>query len=131
MKTLEALILPTENRYTAEHVWVRKDGETYLAGVSDFAQDQLGEVVFVDLPFEGAHVKANESFGDVESMKAVNKLFMPISGTIVSINTVLDETPTLVNISCYTDAWMIRIEPDAVADIEGLLSVEEYKELLG
>lgn len=130
MKELSEIILPAELKYTDEHVWIIKDGNEYVVGISDFAQDQLGEVVYVDLPSEGDTFAANDSFGEVESIKAVNKLFMPVSGSVVTINPDLDATPSLVNVSCYEKAWMLRIKPDNAADVDALLSKDAYKAFL-
>ena len=130
MKELSEIILPAELKYTDEHVWIIKDGGEYLVGISDFAQDQLGEVVYVDLPSDGDTFAANDSFGEVESIKAVNKLFMPVSGSVVAVNADLDATPSLVNVSCYEKAWMLRIKPDNAADVDALLDVAAYKAFL-
>lgn len=127
MKTSEQLNLPADIKYTPDHVWLKNDGETLLAGISDYAQDQLGEVSFVDMPQAGARFAADEEFGSVESVKSVNGLFMPVSGTIVEVNTALEDTPTLINTSCYAEGWIVRIMPDNKADAETLLSAEAYK----
>lgn len=130
MKTPDMLNLPTECRYSDEHVWIRKEGEDFLVGISDYAQDQLGEVAFVDLPAKGTHFGAGEEFGTVESMKAVSPLFMPVAGTVREANTALEETPTLINISCYDRGWMLRIEADSAADLDTLLDAEAYRSRL-
>lgn len=130
MKTPDTVNLPTELRYTVEHVWIRKDGETYLAGISDYAQDQLGEVVFVDLTGGGRHLDAGEEFGSVESVKSVNALYMPVSGTIVEGNAALEDAPALVNSSCYGDGWLVRLKPDDPAAVDALNDAETYRSLL-
>ncbi|WP_291448945.1 glycine cleavage system protein GcvH [Desulfovibrio sp.] len=130
MKTPDTLNLPTELRYTAEHVWIRKDGETYLAGISDYAQDQLGEVVFVDLTGGGSHLDAGEEFGSVESVKSVNSLYMPVSGTIVEVNAALEDAPILVNSSCYGDGWLVRLKVDDAVEVGALNDAETYRSLL-
>ena len=123
MKSNEELNLPESLRYTDEHVWVRMDGGEAVIGISDFAQDQLGEIAFVDLPAVGVR------FGTVESLKSVNQLYMPIPGEVVAVNEELESTPTLVNVSPYGEGWMIRIRPDASA--ESLLDAAGYRALLG
>lgn len=130
MKPLSDIQLPAELKYTDEHVWVKVEGAEAVVGISDFAQDQLGEVVFVDLPSVGDHFGAGDGFGTVESIKAVNTLFMPVAGEIVAINDALDATPTLVNASCYDKAWMIRIKPDNAADIDAMFAVDAYRAAL-
>ena len=116
MKSNEDLNLPESLRYTAEHVWVRMDGGEAVIGISDFAQDQLGEIAFVDLPAVGTRFEAGSDFGTVESLKSVNQLYMPIPGEVVAVNEELESTPTLVNVSPYGEGWMIRIRPDASAE---------------
>ncbi len=123
------LNLPESLRYTDEHVWVRMDGGEAVIGISDFAQDQLGEIAFVDLPAVGVRFDAGSDFGTVESLKSVNQLYMPIPGEVVAVNEELESTPTLVNVSPYGEGWMIRIRPDASA--ESLLDAAGYRALLG
>ena len=129
-KTAAELNLPAELKYTDEHIWVRVEGEELVVGVSDYAQDQLGEVVYVDLPSEGDSFDAAAEFGEVESIKSVNKLFMPVAGEVVAVNGELDGTPTLLNSSCYGDGWIIRVKPENMADLEGLLSADAYRAIL-
>ena len=127
MKTLEELTFPESLRYTVEHVWIHMDGAEAVIGISDFAQDQLGEIAFVDLPSEGAHFEAGSDFGTVESLKSVNQLYMPVSGEVVSSNEELESTPTLVNISPYDRGWMIRIRPDDPSAVLSLLDAAGYR----
>ena len=129
MKSNEELNLPESLRYTDEHVWVRMEGGEAVIGISDFAQDQLGEIAFVDLPAVGVRFDAGSDFGTVESLKSVNQLYMPIPGEVVAVNEELESTPTLVNVSPYGEGWMIRIRPDASA--ESLLDAAAYRALLG
>lgn len=131
MKTNEQLNLPESLRYTKEHVWVRMDGDEAVVGISDFAQDQLGEIAFVDLPKPGSRFEAGNDFGTVESLKSVNQLFMPVSGEVVSINEELESTPTLVNVSPYAQGWMIRVRPDDSSVVAALLDAAAYRALLG
>ena len=130
MKALSEIQLPDDRRYTEEHVWIKKDGGEYVVGISDFAQDQLGEVVFVELPSAGDHFGAGDGFGTVESIKSVNTLFMPVAGEVTAVNAELDGTPTLVNVSCYDKAWMIRVKPDEPADADALLTADAYRAVL-
>ncbi len=130
MKTNTELNLPESLRYTVEHVWIRLDGTDAVIGISDFAQDQLGEIAFVDLPAVGTHVDANGEFGTVESLKSVNQLYMPVSGEVIAFNEELESTPTLVNVAPYGDGWMIRIRPDDAAAIEQLLDAAGYRSSL-
>ena len=129
-KTGAELSFPAELKYTDEHIWVRKDGEEIVIGVSDYAQDQLGEVVYVDLPSEGDSFAAGDEFGEVESIKSVNKLFMPVAGEVSAVNGDLDGTPTLLNASCYDKGWLIRVKPEDMAAVDGLLSADAYKATL-
>lgn len=131
MKTTEQLNLPESLRYTKEHVWVRMDGDEAVVGISDFAQDQLGEIAFVDLPEPGSCFEAGNDFGTVESLKSVNQLFMPVSGEVVSINEELESTPTLVNVSPYAQGWMIRVRPDDSSVVAALLDAAAYRASLG
>ena len=129
-KTVAELSFPDDLKYTDEHIWVRKDGEEIVIGVSDYAQDQLGEVVYVDLPSEGDSFAAGDEFGEGESIKPVNKLFMPVAGEVSAVNGDLDGTPTLLNASCYDRGWLIRVKPEDMASVDGLLSADAYKATL-
>lgn len=131
MKTNEQLNLPESLHYTKEHVWVRMDGDEAVVGISDFAQDQLGEIAFVDLPEPGSRFEAGNDFGTVESVKSVNQLFMPVSGEVLSINEELESTPTLVNVSPYAQGWMIRVRPDDNSAVAMLLDATAYRASLG
>lgn len=127
MKTPDALNLPAELLYTSEHVWVKKEGNDLLVGISDYAQDQLGEVAFVDLPSEGKQLPAHGEFGSVESVKSVNALYMPVAGTVTAVNGELEDNPALVNGDCYGKGWLVRITPDNAADMDSLLDAAAYK----
>lgn len=130
MKSVNELNLPQDIKYTAEHVWCRMEGDLAVCGITDFAQDQLGEVAFVDVSAQGEHVEAGKEFGSVESVKSVNGLFMPISGEIVEANAALEDDPALVNASCYGSGWIIKIKPDAGASEAQLLDAGAYKATL-
>ena len=130
MKSVNELNLPQDRKYTAEHVWFKMEGDLAVCGITDFAQDQLGEVAFVDVSAQGEHVEAGKEFGSVESVKSVNGLFMPVSGEIVEANAALEDDPALVNASCYGTGWIIKIKPDAGASEALLLDADAYKATL-
>ena len=118
---------PAELRYSAEHLWARDEGEgEVVVGITDFAQEQLGEVVYVDLPDTGSAVRQGEPFGVVESVKAVSDLFAPVSGDVVARNDALDDAPETVNASPYGDGWMLRIRAADFAALDGLLDATGY-----
>ncbi|NDV22804.1 glycine cleavage system protein GcvH [Desulfovibrio sp. JC022] len=118
---------PADVLYHPEHTWVLiNDDNTAVVGITDFAQDQLGEVAFVDLPSADDHFDVGEEFGSVESIKAVSSLYMPISGTVTEVNEGLEDAPEDVNTSPYKEGWMLRIALDADADKSQLLSHEDY-----
>lgn len=121
---------PEEFKYTEEHEWVLLEGEIVTIGITDFAQDQLGDVVFVELPAVGTMVEAGKPFGVVESVKAVSDVYAPISGEVVEINEELPDTPELINTSPYEDAWMIKIRPTAASDIDDLMDADAYREFV-
>jgi glycine cleavage system H protein len=120
---------PEELRYTAEHEWARVEGERIRVGITDFAQDALGDVVYVDLPEVGARVEAEQPLGEVESTKSVSDVFSPVSGTIVERNPLIDERPELVNEQPYGDGWLVVVDPDEVAAASELLDVDAYRAL--
>ena len=117
---------PTDRRYTAEHEWVKLEGDVAVVGITDFAQDQLGDVVYVELPKVGDKVEAMKPFGVVESVKTASDLFAPIGGTIAEVNGKLTEEPQLVNDAPYEGGWMIKIQPDDPAEIDTLMSADQY-----
>jgi glycine cleavage system H protein len=118
---------PVELKYAKEHEWVRVQGDEAVVGISDFAQDQLGEVVFVDMPSAGDSVTAGDTFGEIESVKSVSELYSPISGEIVEVNDALGDTPEVVNQDPYGDGWMIRVKMADASELDGLMSAEEYE----
>lgn len=121
---------PQEIKYDKEHVWARIDGDTAVVGITHFAQDQLGEVVYVDLPSVGDETVAGETFGEVESVKSVSDLFAPLSGEIVKVNETLDDSPETVNEDCYGEGWMIEIRMSDSSEVDNLLSADEYESFL-
>jgi glycine cleavage system H protein len=122
---------PSELKYTKDHEWVRIEGDICTAGITDFAQGELGDIVFVEIETEGQSLAAHEVFGTVEAVKTVSDLFMPVAGTITEVNPGLEGNPASVNEDPYGTGWMIRIKMDAGADLSHLMSAEEYKALVG
>ena len=121
---------PEEFKYTEEHEWVMVEEEIAVIGISDFAQDALGDVVFVELPEVGAVLEAGKAFGVVESVKAVSDIYAPISGTVEEINEDLIEAPEIINTSPYVDGWMIKIRMTDAADADALMSSDQYQALI-
>jgi glycine cleavage system H protein len=115
-------------KYQKSHEWARKDGDLVVVGISDYAQDSLGDVVFVELPEVGATLKQGESFGVVESVKSASDLFMPVGGEIAEVNDSLTDTPETVNESPFGDGWMIKIKPTDVSEYDSLMSAADYEE---
>lgn len=122
--------VPKELKYSQEHEWVKTEGEKARVGITDFAQSELGDIVFVELPEVGDEVQADEPFGSVESVKTVSELYAPISGTVVEVNEDLDDSPEFVNESPYEKAWMIVVEPSDSSQIDDLMSAEDYEKMV-
>lgn len=122
--------VPKELRYSQEHEWARVEGNTVRIGITDFAQSELGDIVFVELPEVGAQLTANEPFGSVESVKTVSELYAPISGKVVAVNEELNDNPEYVNESPYDKAWMIIIEPSDLSELDNLLTAEQYEQMI-
>lgn len=121
---------PKDLKYSSDHEWVKTEDGKARIGITHFAQSELGDIVFVELPQVGDEIKAGEPFGSVESVKTVSELYAPISGTVVEVNAELDDSPEFVNESPYETAWMIVIEPSDASEIDGLLTVEAYNKLI-
>ena len=121
---------PAGLRYTKEHEWTREDGDLVTVGITAFAQEQLGDVVYVDLPGAGTQVEHGQPFGEVESTKSVSDLYAPVSGTIVERNEQLEERPELVNEDPYGSGWMVTIRATDLSELSELLSAEQYEKLL-
>lgn len=119
--------IPTDLIYSIEHTWVRREGVDMRIGMTDFAQDELGDIVFVELPEVGDDITIDEPFGSVESVKTVSELYAPISGTVVEVNEALADNPGSINESPYDQAWMIVVEPADDAELDDLLSAEQYE----
>jgi glycine cleavage system H protein len=123
--------VPKDLRYTKEHEWIRQKGGEVEVGITEYAQGELGDVIFVDLPPAGTKVGAMKAFGSFDAVKTVSDIFAPVAGEIVAINTSLKENPALVNQSPYGEGWMVRIRVENPADVTGLLSAEDYEKHLG
>jgi glycine cleavage system H protein len=121
---------PQELRYSKEHEWVKVEGGTARIGITDFAQAELGDIVFVELPQVGDELKKDQPFGSVESVKTVSELYAPISGKVVEVNSELEDSPEFVNESPYENAWMVVIEAPSEAEVGELMTAEQYKEMI-
>lgn len=119
--------IPADLIYSKEHTWVRQEGVDMRVGMTDFAQSELGDIVFVELPSIGDNITMDEPFGSVESVKTVSELYAPISGTVVEVNDELEGNPSSVNESPYDQAWMVVIEPSDDAELDELLTAEQYE----
>ena len=118
---------PTNVKYTSEHEWIRIEGDEAIVGITVYAQDQLGYILFIDIPTEGETLEAGEVFGTIEVVKTVSDLFLPIAGEVLCQNEALADNPELVNQDPYGEGWLIKIKPNNAADIEGLLDAEAYQ----
>jgi glycine cleavage system H protein len=123
--------IPQDLRYTKDHEWVRVEGNEATIGITDFAQSELGDIVFVDINTEGQELDAEAVFGTVEAVKTVSDLFMPISGTVLSVNPDLADDPAAVNGDPYGKGWMVRLQIKDAAELDGLMSAEQYAALVG
>ncbi len=122
--------VPANLKYTKEHEWVKVDGDIATIGVTEYAQGELGDIVFVELPNVGSAVTQMGRFGTVEAVKAVSDLFSPLSGTVVEINAALDSDPMVINRDPYGEGWMIKVKVSSAAELAGLLAPDGYKQLL-
>ncbi len=123
--------VPKDLRYTKEHEWIRSTGGEVEVGITEYAQGELGDVIFVDLPTVGTKVVAMKTFGSIDAVKTVSDLFAPVAGEIVAVNDSLKENPALVNQSPYEKGWMVRIRVEKPAEVGALLTSEDYEKLLG
>ena len=123
--------IPAELKYTKDHEWVRIEGDEAVIGITDFAQSELGDIVFVEIESEGESINCEEIFGSVEAVKTVSDLYMPLSAEILSFNSELEDNPEVVNSDPYGEGWMIRVKISDVSEIDALLSAEQYKDLIG
>ncbi|WP_462270293.1 glycine cleavage system protein GcvH [Desulfobacter sp.] len=130
MKSIEELNFPSDVKYTDDHEWAKVEADLVSVGISDYAQDQLGEIVFVEMPEIGDTFGQGDEFGSVESVKAVSEIFLPIGGEIVEVNSKLEDAPELVNTNCYDKGWLVKIKPDDLSEMESLKDQAAYLEML-
>jgi len=130
MRDISELTVKEDVRYAKDHEWAKKEGNTVKVGISDYAQDQLGDIVFVELPEIGAAFAKGEVFGTVESTKAVSELYMPIGGKVLSVNTELGNSPELVNKDPYGKGWMMEIAADNLSELDSLMDKDDYLNML-
>ncbi|MDR3260543.1 MAG: glycine cleavage system protein GcvH [Tannerella sp.] len=122
---------PTNLKYTGDHEWIRVEGETAYVGITDYAQSELGEIVYVDITTQDETLAAEDVFGTIEAVKTVSDLFMPVAGKVLEINSKLEDQPELVNESPYEEGWLIKIQPSGPIDSDTLLSAADYQQLIG
>ena len=122
---------PSDRKYTQEHEWVKLDGEMAVVGITDFAQDQLGDVVYVELPKVGERVEMMKPFGVIESVKTASDLYAPVTGTVVEVNGALTDAPQSVNDAPYEAGWLIKVKPDVAGEIDALMTADQYAEHVG
>jgi len=130
MKKISELDLPDDVRYSEDHEWTRAEGDKVKVGISDYAQDRLGDITFVEMPDVGDAFKAGEEFGTLESTKAVSEMLMPVSGEVIAVNTALEESPDLLNHDPYGEGWIMEIRPSEPEDLESLMTRDAYREML-
>lgn len=121
---------PTNVKYTKEHEWIRLEGDVAYVGITDYAQEQLGDIVFVDIQAEGETLEADEIFGTIEVVKTISDLFLPVAGEVLEQNETLADQPELVNKDPYGEGWLVKIKPAADADFDALMDAEAYKALI-
>lgn len=121
---------PENLKYTNEHEWIRLEGDVAYIGITDYAQEQLGDIVFVDVTTVGETLDANEVFGTIEVVKTISDLFLPVAGEVLELNEALEENPDLVNKDPYGEGWIIKIKPSDVSELNNLLDVEAYKKVI-
>jgi glycine cleavage system H protein len=122
---------PEQLRYTKDHEWIKVEGNEAVVGITDFAQSELGDIVYVEIETEGESLDADAVFGTVEAVKTVSDLFMPVKGKVIAINKNIESNPAVVNKDPYGDGWMIRISLDNPSDVNGLLSAGDYRKMTG
>ncbi len=123
--------VPSELRYTADHEWVKIDGDIATVGVTDFAQGELGDIVFVEVETEGEELEAEEVFGTIEAVKTVSDLILPLAGEVIEFNEALEDDPALINSDPFGDGWIIKLKMSNVSDFESLMDAEAYKNTIG
>ena len=123
--------IPSELKYSKDHEWIRLEGETAYVGITDFAQHELGDIVFVDIDTVDETLEADETFGTIEAVKTSSELLLPVAGTVIEFNEALADAPETVNNEPYGEGWIIKVQVANPADLDGLLDAEAYKELIG
>ena len=123
--------VPENLKYTAEHEWIRVEGDEIVIGVSDFAQGELGDVVFIEIETEGETLSLGDTFGTIEAVKTVSDLYMPVDGEIVEVNPALEDSPELVNSEPFEGGWMIRVKLSNPAQLDDLMSADQYRTMIG
>lgn len=123
--------IPSDLKYTKDHEWVKISGTTAVIGITDFAQGELGDIVYVDINTVGQELKQHDVFGTVEAVKTVSDLYMPVSGTVLEVNPALDGSPEKVNSDPYGEGWMVKVQISSASEADGLLTAAQYKELIG
>ena len=123
--------VPANLKYSNDHEWCRVEGDIAVIGITDFAQSQLGDIVFVDIPTEGETLAAGEVFGSIEAVKTVSDVFLPVGGEVVEFNEAVDADPALVNKDPYGEGWMVKVRMSDPAEYDNLLTAEQYEELIG
>ena len=122
---------PAELKYTKDHEWIKVEGSVATIGITEFAQRELGDIVYIDIPSVGKVTKQDDVFGTVEAVKTVSDLFMPVTGTVTEVNPALNNQPELVNSDPYGEGWMVKVTIEAGADVDSLLSADAYKAIIG
>jgi glycine cleavage system H protein len=125
------LDIPTKLKYTKEHEWVKVEDNIVTVGITDYAQGELGDIVFVEMPRLNSEVKTEQPFGTIEAVKAVSDMFAPVSGKVIAINEILEDDPMIINRDPYGEGWMIKIELSDPAQIDKLLSADDYRQIVG
>ena len=123
--------IPSELKYTEDHEWIKVDGNIAYVGITDFAQSELGDIVFVEVETEGEKLEQNDIFGTIEAVKTVSDMLMPVSGEIIEFNPALEDAPESINTDPYNEGWIIKIEMSNTSDLEKLYSADQYKEQIG
>ena len=122
--------IPQDLKYTKDHEWIRMDGDIAIVGITDYAQQQLGDIVFVDIQTVGETLDENEAFGTIEVVKTISDLFLPVAGEVLEVNVAVEDNPELVNKDPYADGWLIKLKPTNPSDIDNLLDADAYKALI-
>jgi glycine cleavage system H protein len=122
--------IPSDLRYTSDHEWIKLSGNTALVGITEFAQGELGDIVFVEIETVGSHIDKGSTFGTIEAVKTVSDLFMPVSGKVIERNSGIDSTPEIINKDPYEEGWLIRIEPDDLSQLDQLMDAKAYAAMI-